>query len=36
VRGPDAARLVYEIGYADADLRITRCGRQLLVHRRVA
>jgi hypothetical protein len=30
-----ATRVVYEVTYLDAALRITRCGRQLMVHRRV-
>jgi hypothetical protein len=34
VRGSNAARVVYEVTYLDAGLRVTRCGRQLLVHRR--
>ena len=34
VRGSDAARVVYEVTYLDANLRITRCGRQLMIHRR--
>jgi hypothetical protein len=35
VRGPGAARVAYEVTFVDAGLRITRCGRQLLLHRRV-
>ncbi|KAI8475409.1 MAG: hypothetical protein J3K34DRAFT_456314 [Monoraphidium minutum] len=34
VQGPAAARVTYEITFFDAGLRVTRAGRQTMVHRR--
>ena len=33
-RGPSAARVEYLVTFVDAQLRVTRCGRQVMVHRR--
>ncbi len=35
VRGPGATRVIYDITYVDDSLRVTRCGDQLLLHRRL-
>jgi hypothetical protein len=34
LRGSEAARVTYEVTFLDQNLRVTRCGSQLLVHRR--
>lgn len=35
VRGVGVTRVIYDVTYVDEHLRVTRCGDQLLLHRRV-
>lgn len=35
VRGVGVTRVIYDVTYVDDALRVTRCGDQLLLHRRV-
>jgi hypothetical protein len=35
VRGAGVTRVIYDVTFVDDSLRVTRCGDQLMVHRRM-